>query len=387
MNEFLGSAGMMPHGYCLLWKPWLVVLHATADVLIFASYFVIPIAIISFLRQRPDIRFGSIGVLFASFILLCGLTHLFGLATLWVPIYEIEGFVKIATAAVSATTAVVLFVLMPKLVALPSPTQLQQVNAELEAEVAAHRETLEELQRIRAGLEREVEERTRALTESNERLSVVTRETVHRAKNLLTVVQSIARQSGKFASTKDELVDALQGRLASLANALSSVNETGHDGADLGEMVESQLEHYRDTYQGRIAIEGSPLRVRAEAAQQIGLAIHELATNSVKYGALSGADGRISIEWHEEPDPGGGRFRLSWAEIGSSPAGSDRPKAMKGRGFGSQLLNRAVPMQLRGDAWAESGDGFYRYELTAPLAELRPRIRPVPSEGFTEAYG
>ena len=53
---------MMPHGYCLLWKPWLVALHATADVLIFASYFVIPVAIVSFLRQRPDIRFGSIGV-------------------------------------------------------------------------------------------------------------------------------------------------------------------------------------------------------------------------------------------------------------------------------------------------------------------------------------
>ena len=373
----------MPHGYCLLWKPWLVALHAGADVLIFASYFVIPVAIVTFLRRRPDIRFGILGVLFASFILLCGLTHLFGLATLWVPIYEIQGFVKLATAAVSATTAVVLFTLLPKLVALPSPTQLQRANAELEAEVAAHRATLEELQRSRAGLEDEIVKRTRELTEANERLSVVTRETVHRAKNLLTVVQSIARQSGRFAGTKDELVEALQGRLASLAKALSSVSESGRGGADLGEMIETQLAHYRDSYPGRVAIAGAALQVRPEAAQQIGLAIHELATNSVKYGALAGQAGRVSVEWHEEETADRKVIRLSWTESGGGPPVAGRPAAMKGQGFGSLLLNRAVPMQLRGEAHAEAGDGFYRYELVAPLSELLPRSRP---DDMPQAY-
>lgn len=288
MLHLFASAGLLPHGYCLLWEPWLVALHAGSDVLIFGSYFVIPVAIVRFLRARPDIRFGGVGVLFASFILLCGLTHLIGLITLWSPIYEAQGVIKLMTGLVSATTAAVLFPLVPKLVALPSPSQLQRANAELRAEVASHCTTLDELNHIRAGLETQIEERTREIKEANERLTVVSRETVHRAKNMLMVIGALASQSAKAANSKEELLGAISGRINSLGNALSVVIDGAKAGAEIADVIGTQLSHYCDSFPGRIAASGPAFYVSAEAAQQISLAIHELATNAVKYGALSG---------------------------------------------------------------------------------------------------
>lgn len=382
MFDFLMSAGLMPHGYCLLWKPWLVALHAGADGLIAASYFLIPAAILSYLRKRPDVTLGPVAALFAAFILLCGLTHLVGLLTLWFPIYEVQGVVKMVTALVSAATALILFPLVPKLAALPSPFELQSANAALEAEMARHRQTLGELERTRARLEEEVAERTRELTEANERLSLVTRETVHRSKNLLTVVQSIARQTADVAETKDDLLSALSGRMSSLARALSNVMDSGSSGADLGEVISTQLEHYRDSYPGRVAIRGPSLALRAEAAQQIGLAMHELATNAVKHGALSVEGGRVEVSWRRED----GDIVLGWTEHGGPPGAAEALAGGKRRGFGSVLLGRAVPMQLRGQVSSEFTEDGYRYILRVPAGELIPRGRADPDEEVARAF-
>ena len=84
----------MPHGYCLLWDPWLVTLHAASDVLTFLAYSAIPIAIWIFVSRRRDLEMKALARLFAAFILWCGLTHLFGFITLWQPVYELQGIVK-----------------------------------------------------------------------------------------------------------------------------------------------------------------------------------------------------------------------------------------------------------------------------------------------------
>jgi hypothetical protein len=118
----------MAHGYCLVWKPWLIAAHAISDLLIFAAYFAIPIAIWIYVRRRKDLDLKFLAVLFALFILLCGLTHLIQCITLWWPIYETQAWVKAATAAVSVATAVVIFPLIPLALAIPSPRQLQIVN-------------------------------------------------------------------------------------------------------------------------------------------------------------------------------------------------------------------------------------------------------------------
>src|SRR5262245_34441066 len=151
----------MPHGYCLLWEPWLVTLHAGSDFLTFGAYAAIPLAIWMFLRKRPNIEMRGLAVLFAAFILCCGLTHLFNVITLWHPIYEVQGVVKAATALISVTTAVLIFPLIPKALSIPSPNELQLANAELERAITAHKQTLSELQRTRTELEKHVALRTK----------------------------------------------------------------------------------------------------------------------------------------------------------------------------------------------------------------------------------
>ncbi|MBZ8133092.1 sensor histidine kinase [Afifella sp. IM 167] len=378
MFNLVNSASFMAHGYCLLWNPWLVGLHALSDLFIFLSYSAIPAAIVIFLRRRPDIRLSYIPVLFAAFILLCGLTHLLGLITLWLPIYELQGLIKALTAIVSVTTALVIFPLIPKLVSLPSPQQLQESNARLEDEVTAHRQTLEELRQARDELEARVATRTAELEDANHRLSVLTREIVHRSKNMMTVVQSLASQTAASTDDKGEFLTKLSGRLSSLANALDAVVRGDREGAELGALVQSQLDHYRATFDERISVEGPKLHIRPEAAQQIGLAVHELATNAVKYGALSRADGKISVSWQiDEAGEGKPAVRLEWREESRPPAEGipekgARPSGTDG-GFGTKLLERAVPQALRAEMRRAMTDAGFCYSLTIPLAELRPR--------------
>jgi PAS domain S-box-containing protein len=169
MMDRLLNGIYMPHGYCLLWEPWLVTLHAASDILIFGAYSAIPLAIWIFVTKRPNIEMKGLARLFAAFILWCGLTHLFSVITLWHPIYEVQGLVKATTAAVSVFTAVLIFPLIPKALAIPSPNELQMANAQLEREVAAHERTLEELREARLELEQRVEARTKALSEATER--------------------------------------------------------------------------------------------------------------------------------------------------------------------------------------------------------------------------
>src|SRR5262245_28182111 len=169
MMERLLNGIYMPHGYCLLWDPWLVTLHAASDILIFGAYSAIPLAIWIFVTKRPNIEMKGLARLFAAFILWCGLTHLFNVITLWQPIYEVQGLVKATTAAVSVFTAVLIFPLIPKALAIPSPNELQIANAQLEREVAAHKRTLDELREARLELEQRVEARTKALSEATVR--------------------------------------------------------------------------------------------------------------------------------------------------------------------------------------------------------------------------
>lgn len=145
-HDMIDSAAYMAHGYCLLWLPWLVGIHAVSDVLIFVAYSAIPVAIWIFLRRRRDLELWHLAVLFSAFILLCGLTHLIQAITLWLPVYEFQGWVKVVTAVVSVTTAVLIFPLIPKALAIPSPNQLQAVNAGLKREITSHLETFQALE-------------------------------------------------------------------------------------------------------------------------------------------------------------------------------------------------------------------------------------------------
>src|SRR6476469_3211937 len=125
-----------PHGYCLLWEPSLVWTHVVSDALIALAYFSIPLVLLVFVRRRRDFAFGGVFGLFATFILSCGLTHLMGIWNLWHGDYGLEALIKALTALASVPTALVLWILLPKALALPSPAMLHEKNDALGAALA-----------------------------------------------------------------------------------------------------------------------------------------------------------------------------------------------------------------------------------------------------------
>lgn len=147
---------VLPHGYCFTWQPGLLAMHVISDSLIGLAYVSIPLTLMTFVRRRNDIPFNWIAVLFAIFIISCGLTHLTEIWTIWNPDYWTSGLIKALTASASVPTAIVLIALLPKLVALPTA-------AALEAEVNARRAAEAQLREERDLLERRVAERTQEL--------------------------------------------------------------------------------------------------------------------------------------------------------------------------------------------------------------------------------
>ncbi len=156
MVEFiknLFSQEFMPHGHCLFWKTEMIRLYVIADSLTVIAYYSIPIAIIYFVSKRKDIVFKWVFVLFAAFIILCGTTHLMFIWTLWNPMYRLEAVIKLLTGIVSVITAIVLWPIIPKTLALPSPTQLRKVNKELIQEIDNRKLTEKQLHEFALQLE------------------------------------------------------------------------------------------------------------------------------------------------------------------------------------------------------------------------------------------
>lgn len=488
LHGMIDSASYMAHGYCLLWKPWLVALHAGSDFVIFAAYFAIPLAIWIFVSKRPNLEMRGLARLFAAFILWCGLTHIINLVTLWWPIYEFQGLVKAITAAISLTTAVVIFPLIPKALAIPSPKELQLANADLAKEIAAHKRTLAELEKARSELEERVLARTRALSEvtehfrllfenapvamlmvdhegwirqvnasaetlfhyrkdeligqqvgnllpeevrprharlraayhsaptarpmgegrelfgrrkdgenipveiglnpmfagdktfvvasivdiaarrrSEQRMQLIMRELTHRSKNLLAVIQAIAREAAASSSDVETFHRTFAERLRGLASSHDILVARNWEGAPLGDLVRSQLAFLGQGDTARIEIEGDSMMLAPEAAQNLGLALHELATNAVKHGALSAPSGKVRIAWEVTEDADHEpRLVLAWRESGGAPVEPPRHK-----GFGHVVLEDVVPGMLGGTAALAFAPEGINWTLDVPLSGVR----------------
>ena len=124
----LFASDFMPHGMCYLWDPAVLWLNVASDALIAISYYAIPVLLFAFARHRKGLRFRWVFVSFGAFILLCGTTHILGIWTVWHGTYRLDGVVKALTAAVSVVTAILLVPLMPVVVNLPDPDQLELAN-------------------------------------------------------------------------------------------------------------------------------------------------------------------------------------------------------------------------------------------------------------------
>jgi len=154
LGRFLfNPSGLTPHGFCLLWEPWLIWTHATADAAVGIAYFTIPVALALYVRRNPELRRQALCWLFPAFILLCGTGHWLNLVTLWVPIYGVEAVVKAATAVVSLATAAAIWLLLPKLLSLPSPSQLGRATSALRESEGHMAEIIRSKARLRGVVE------------------------------------------------------------------------------------------------------------------------------------------------------------------------------------------------------------------------------------------
>ncbi len=182
----------------------------------------------------------------------------------------------------------------------------------------------------------------------------------HRAKNLLGVVQAIIRQTAK-RSDPETFVERLSERLVGLAASHDLLVENQWQGVDVAELVTAQLAHFTDLLGMRVLLDGPHARLSVAAAQGIGMALHELATNAAKYGALSNPEGQVRISWRVVTK-GERMFRMSWREEGGPAVVADARK-----GFGQMVIGPMAAAAVNGSAEILFHASGIVWNLRAPL--------------------
>lgn len=190
------------------------------------------------------------------------------------------------------------------------------------------------------------------------------REINHRSKNMLSLVQAIARQSA--ATSSGDFVQRFDARLLSLASAQDLLVKSEWRAVPLHELVLTQLSHFADIIGTRVVFSGPELSLTPAAAQALGMAFHELATNAAKYGALSNRSGRVDIAWDCRADGAGEpQVTVSWVESGGPPVAQP-----KHRGFGTTVTTSMVKMGLGGEVEINYAPSGLEWRLACPAANI-----------------
>jgi two-component sensor histidine kinase len=190
------------------------------------------------------------------------------------------------------------------------------------------------------------------LVERRIRQDVLISELHHRARNLLAITWAIANKTIRRCGSLEKFKEEFRQRIGALARVQEL--RCGNQDLDVGlqELVSAQLKAHTavDAGSSKVAIEGPPVALSPISAQTLGLALHELATNAVKYGALSQAGGSLLVTW-EVGAPGDPTVRISWKETGVQVP----PDALRRSGYGTELIKRALPFDLgaKTELWFE----------------------------------
>jgi PAS domain S-box-containing protein len=205
-----------------------------------------------------------------------------------------------------------------------------------------------------------------------DRQQVLLSELQHRTRNLLALIQAIARQTLKSSTSLADFSKRFDSRLGALSRVQGVLARTDHGSIELRQIVQAELEAHGG---GETAEVGGPaVDLAPSAAQALALALHELATNSVKYGALRHPPGELSVKWHLRQHQHDDRVVLEWREIsGSMP--DPPPASGRRRGYGRELIEKALPYKLNATTNLEfTGDGV-RCTIELPL-ERHNRASP-----------
>jgi len=204
---------------------------------------------------------------------------------------------------------------------------------------------------------RDISERKRAQA----RQELLTREIQHRTKNIYSVVQAVVARSFAGKRTVEEAQESVLTRLRSLAQTHALLVETEWQGADLADVVRAEL----SPYPGRTNVKGPSLLLSARAAQDFALALHELATNAAKYGALSNSTGQVHITWSIDGSEQNRTLAFRWQERGGPPV-----KRPTGKGFGSAVLEHVKATYSEAPSRIEFDPDGVRYEFTSQLRAI-----------------
>jgi len=190
---------------------------------------------------------------------------------------------------------------------------------------------------------------------------LVVRESAHRVKNILAVVQSLAQQTLREGRPIEDARSSLIHRLGALGRAQDALTSADHAAAPLAQIVASEL----SPYAGRVSIEGPSVMIAGHFAQTFCLLVHELATNAAKYGALSNAAGRVVVLWSVSGEKGARQLSFRWQE-------RDGPQVSEPehQGFGSALLQAAVPTGPHRAAHLKFAPEGLTYDLDVPISAI-----------------
>jgi PAS domain S-box-containing protein len=197
-----------------------------------------------------------------------------------------------------------------------------------------------------------------------EHIQLLMRELNHRSKNMLGLIQAIAQHTA--STTPRDFVKHFGERVRSLAAAQDLLVSNEWRSVPLLDLVRSQLFHFADLIETRTTITGPPLSLTPAATQALGMALHELATNAVKYGAFSTAAGRVAVTWTVQPDEAQEpRFTLAWTEEGGPPVVEPQR-----RGFGHTVTTRMVETSVGGEVRVDYAPRGFDWRLACPLRNI-----------------
>lgn len=207
---------------------------------------------------------------------------------------------------------------------------------------------------------------TTSKVQAQQQTRLINDELTHRMRNTLAIVDAVADQTFRSAESLDEARATLSRRLRALGQAHQVLTESNWLSAPMAAIIEGALLPH-STAPGEICAQGPPVNLSARQAMSLSMAIHELATNSMKYGALSVAGGEVTIRWRLEPMPGDECLRLFWTESGGPTVTPPQR-----RGFGSRLIEQVLAVDFGGTVSLCYAPQGLRFELTTPLSNVGP---------------
>jgi PAS domain S-box-containing protein len=205
-----------------------------------------------------------------------------------------------------------------------------------------------------------------AAKENERRIRFLMREVNHRVKNQFAVILSMIRETSRRATDPREFEEQVHDRVMALSRSHDLLVTSEWSGASLLDLLQEHLKPFG--HDAQISLSGPLLTLQPNAVQHLGMAFHELGTNSSKYGALSSDVGRISIDWRIVNSVDGRReFQIAWEETSPTLTRAEQPASAARKGFGSVVLQRVAPQSLGGTAVLDRSPGHVRWSLSAPV--------------------